>query len=787
MGVKPLESANAPEKPLSLSSHNKWRNALRSAVTEKNRRLEKRLKQSRKKVAALRKQLSRVKKRECTNFAANPKADSSTAFRPVMRGLLDAQVKLSQCKKKGMRWSNQMKDFALSVLYHGPRAYRFLRTVIPLPSISTLNRYQQTIRCKPGLHDHVTVYLSENVPKWKTTKKLCCIVIDEMSIMKNVEYDSVNDQVSGYVDDSINRKKILADQVIIASVKGVTHSWKQIVGHWFSHNKSKTEVLSEVVSQLVNFCNNVGLIPKVLICDQSSKNSKLASKLGVTRKTPYFLNGAEKIYFMFDPPHLIKSLRNNLLKYDLMWRKNTAKWSHIKSLYTHQEKFRVNLIPKITRRHIFFRSSFQKMKVKLATQVFSQSVYIALLVFVALNKLPSSALHTASVVKDLNDFFDCFNSTQFRKDKFTLRYAMSKSSDHITFLKDRMLKYFDNAAFVGVRRQPPCLQGCIVTTMGLLSLVEDLSVNYKIKKIRTRFLNQDMLENAFSTLRQQQGCADNPTSRQVERGLRAMTLSSLSKINNSSNCESEVEKAVLSLSNLPKVVVTHDKTPVEAMKDVNPNEEMDLAEENALYYCAGFLTRKFLETHDCETCKKQLLVEPSERMLKENYQMFLYFKAHSKQLGCEFGHLYAPCYEAFRSLKTIDNIFHTGFSNAPHIKNVRKTIIKTIESHNIKLNLCSEKVEEKFIDMYITKRIHWEVRFINRRMVADEERRKALKKLNKLNVSKTKKSAVGKKGGKTEQVSGAEVSKSQENVPTEGGSGAGGKCKEAERGEQLKV
>nr|XP_018909217.1 PREDICTED: uncharacterized protein LOC109038575 [Bemisia tabaci] len=137
LGVKPLESANAPEKPLSLSSHNKWRNALRSAVTEKNRRLEKRLKQSRKKVAALRKQLSRVKKRECTNFAANPKADSSTAFRPVMRGLLDAQVKLSQCKKKGMRWSNQMKDFALSVLYHGPRAYRFLRTVIPLPLIVT--------------------------------------------------------------------------------------------------------------------------------------------------------------------------------------------------------------------------------------------------------------------------------------------------------------------------------------------------------------------------------------------------------------------------------------------------------------------------------------------------------------------------------------------------------------------------------------------------------------------------------------------------------------------------
>lgn len=56
------------------------------------------------------------------------------------------------------------------------------------------------------------------------------------------------------------------------------------------------------------------LIVKLFIRDQGSKNRKLARLLSVIKIKLCFRNGSEKIYFMWDPSHLLKSIRNNLMK-----------------------------------------------------------------------------------------------------------------------------------------------------------------------------------------------------------------------------------------------------------------------------------------------------------------------------------------------------------------------------------------------------------------------------------------------------------------------------------------
>lgn len=83
---------------------------------------------------------------------------------------------------------------------------------------------------------------------------------------------------------------------------------------------------------------------------------------------------------MYDPPHLIKSIRNNLLNNDLEFdceegeERKFASWEIIEQAYhmdlTHSM---YRLMPKITAEHII-KSKMKKKKVKNAAQVLSMTM-----------------------------------------------------------------------------------------------------------------------------------------------------------------------------------------------------------------------------------------------------------------------------------------------------------------------------------------------------------------------------------------------------------------------------
>lgn len=81
---------------------------------------------------------------------------------------------------------------------------------------------------------------------------------------------------------------------------------------------------------------------------------------------------------LFDPPHLIKGIRNNLLNNDLVFsienEQKTAKWKHIVNLYKENPGYRsIRLIKNLSEVHVY-PQKICKMKVKYATQVFSKTV-----------------------------------------------------------------------------------------------------------------------------------------------------------------------------------------------------------------------------------------------------------------------------------------------------------------------------------------------------------------------------------------------------------------------------
>jgi len=85
-----------------------------------------------------------------------------------------------------------------------------------------------------------------------------------------------------------------------------------------------------------------------------------------------------KLVHIYDVPHLMKCIRNNLMTKDLMYDvdgiKKQAKWSHLVDLYNVDSLTPdCKMLPRLTDQHII-PEKVKKMKVKHATQVFSQRV-----------------------------------------------------------------------------------------------------------------------------------------------------------------------------------------------------------------------------------------------------------------------------------------------------------------------------------------------------------------------------------------------------------------------------
>ena len=92
-------------------------------------------------------------------------------------------------------------------------------------------------------------------------------------------------------------------------VRGLIGKWKQPVGYFLSRDATSAENLEGLLMKCIEHLKDIGLKPKVVVCDQGSCNTKLFRCLSVTEDKPYIMHNDDKIFFMHDPSakkHTIK-------------------------------------------------------------------------------------------------------------------------------------------------------------------------------------------------------------------------------------------------------------------------------------------------------------------------------------------------------------------------------------------------------------------------------------------------------------------------------------------------
>ena len=260
----------------------------------------------------------------------------------------------------------------------------------------------------------------------------------------------------------------------------------------------------------------------------------------VVYKTLNLFAPSRFVYFFADSPHLLKTARNCLYNSGsgshsrYMW--NNGKYllfGHIADIFYRDQAVALHVLPKLTLDHITL-TSYSKMKVRLATQVLSWSVAIALE-----ESGNSDVLGTAQFCRMMNDFFDCTNVRSLtehvkKRNEFIKPYT-SADDDRFGWLVDVFLQYLESWKASTHEREGDfsddargkmflsmqTYDGLKISVFSHVEAIKFLLENGFKYVLSERFM-QDVLEDYFGHQRSKGRRADNPSA--YEFGYNDLTI-----------------------------------------------------------------------------------------------------------------------------------------------------------------------------------------------------------------------------------------------------------------------
>lgn len=294
-------------------------------------------------------------------------------------------------QKRGYRFS-----LGESVQYLGwwkasPKCYRLLQSQgMVLPSVKTLRQLLKKIPFNPGPNEYLYTALRKKISKMTSEKeKAVVLVMDETKIMPFIQMDYQSGAVHGVEDCgslrandgsvSNSRTSHVADHVLVYAIRSLATGQKTIVQYAFIKSATDGAKLSQLTVDVIRRLRQCGLDVNGIVSDQGPNNQAAIRIL--RQKTRRDLSLQEKLNddqdnviliddkflcIMFDVCHLLKCIRNLLMKYDLVARVPleegrlttvVASWTTLQLLYakekSREDRWLTSIIPNIRDEHIF--------------------------------------------------------------------------------------------------------------------------------------------------------------------------------------------------------------------------------------------------------------------------------------------------------------------------------------------------------------------------------------------------------------------------------------------------
>ncbi|XP_064460409.1 uncharacterized protein LOC135370557 [Ornithodoros turicata] len=232
----------------------------------------------------------------------------------------------------------------------------------------------------------------------------CAILVDEMQLTPGLDFDPTEKAIIGQATAPLSRHTAkdpcLASHGLVVMLAGLSSRWKQVMAYHFSGDSVDGSFLKDFIFEVIKKCEAVGAQVDAVISDMGPSNKALwklcgigatrASGASVSCSHPY--NVERRLYFLADPPHILKNHRGHLVRGqcirlppDVVKAQNLpcdqVSVRHIRKVAEIDADHELKLAPHLKLRYLD-PSHYEKMNVSSAVAVLNHAVAAAIRVLV---------------------------------------------------------------------------------------------------------------------------------------------------------------------------------------------------------------------------------------------------------------------------------------------------------------------------------------------------------------------------------------------------------------------
>ncbi|KAH8025801.1 hypothetical protein HPB51_012123 [Rhipicephalus microplus] len=488
--------------------------------------------------------------------------------------------------------------------------------LMPLPTTTRLRQMMKGMPCEFGFNK---VSLDSIGALMKNKAGVQCygtLVLDAMKVREVVAFNKSTYKVDGFVDYGDGHdSETTADHALVLMFVPLFHSWVQAIASFATRHAAPGRVLARLVLEAILQLHKHNATVVAVISDGASTNKAMWSCFGIKGKLHESKHRVDhpcvpdqQLYFLCDVPHIIKCIRNYLMRH---------KYGMLR------------VVPKLTKEHVS-PDNLRKMNVSLAVQLFSRSTAIGLKVYQRLEEPDLKDCHgTAQFTLMVNNLFDALN---VKLPKFGIT-SSSKEVEVIQEFLDAVNKTEENHITNGtvMFASQVTMESLRVTLASVRDLITDL-LSKGARYVLTSKLNQDPLERFFGVTRSYGGDEDHPTLISFAHIYRLLSLYTPIGTCVTGNVSDEQTFVLATVADSMKrgrkdTLSSHERLQ-EAIRaklaensSTSQNETLTApdhgystpaAQDCVIYYLCGYLVHSYLKHQRCSDCVRNIQSENAE-------------------------------------------------------------------------------------------------------------------------------------------------------------------------------
>lgn len=300
--------------------------------------------------------------------------------------------KIQNLGKKRNTWDPEVIKRCIIMQARAPGFYEYQRRRFTrLPCRNTLRTYLGKSTGEVGVTRSIRARLAMERKFLKDCEAHVSIQVDEMSLKAKRKLNKQWDKLVGAVDTGgiLKRKRngnrhLLANRLLAFVINGLSTSFKIPVAFFFVKQLT-AEDLFQLTEHVLEEVEGLGFRVERIVGDNATTNAKMLKMWNdgdeLVHEVVHPLDPKRKLFLSFDPTHVLKNVRNQLIDRDLDLNGDTMSFEIIRRLYEVQKDYPyLRPVRRLTRKHVE-PSSIERQKVQWAVDIFSPETVAALEMF----------------------------------------------------------------------------------------------------------------------------------------------------------------------------------------------------------------------------------------------------------------------------------------------------------------------------------------------------------------------------------------------------------------------